>query len=164
MNYQYKLQKAKNIQELFELVKEICYVHFGKDQAGLMVGLSDLGIYGGSFLGAYYSLNANTIVINKKPLSRIRQTNPDLYKPYVFHILLHEYIHSLGYMDETIVRKLVYEISVNYLGKNHLAVKIAADMNEFLPYISLSGNISEPGDLSIEYLSGIDRKNTNYII
>jgi hypothetical protein len=164
MNFKNNLYIAKNIQEIFELVKKVCYDCLGKDQAGLLVGLSNLGIYENSFLGAFYSLNANTIVINRIPLFNIKQTKPEIYNSYVFYILLHEYLHSLGYLNETEVKKLTYEISLNYLGKDHLATKLASNIQAFLPYFLTTKTKVNLEDLSIDYLNGIDRKNTNYIM
>ena len=130
----------------------------------MLVGLSDLGIYDNSFLGAFYSLDANTIVINKRPLDTIKKTDPNLYNPYLFHVLLHEYLHSLGIFDEKHVRVLVYEITKKYFGDNHLATQLALDLEKFLPNLTLGGVVEEPQDMSIEFISGIDKDNTNYIM
>jgi hypothetical protein len=159
-----QLEKAKNFADIFDLVKKIVHGYLGQDQAGLLLGLSDLGSYGHAYLGAFYSMDANTIVINKRPLSRIKQTNPNLYNPYVFHVLLHEYMHSLGVTDEDQVRMLVYEITQKNFGKNHLATQIAFDMGKFLPELTLGEEFEMPKDMSVEYLSGIDRDNTDYIM
>jgi len=167
MGYEQKLMKAKTFADIFDIVKSMVSEYLGVDQAGLLVGLSDLGSYGHSFVGAFYSLSANTIVINKRPLSRIKQTNPKLYNPYLFHVMLHEYIHSLGVYDEIQVRQLVLEISNRFFGESHVVSQIAANMEKFLPsLIYPSGEFEEslPEDLGIEFLPGIDRKNTDYIM
>ena len=158
------MEKANNFADIFQLVKKIVQDFVGKDQAGLLVGLSDLGIYDNSFLGAFYSLDANTIVINKRPLDTIKKTDPNLYNPYLFHVLLHEYLHSLGIFDEKQVRVLVYEITKKYFGDNHLATQLALDLERFLPNLTLGGVVEEPQDMSIEFISGIDKDNTNYIM
>ena len=158
------MEKANNFADIFQLVKKIVKDFVGKDQAGLLVGLSDLGIYDNSFLGAFYSLDANTIVINKRPLDTIKKTDPNLYNPYLFHVLLHEYMHSLGIFDEKQVRVLVYEITKKYFGDSHLATQLALDLEKFLPNLTLGGVVEEPQDMSIEFISGIDKDNTNYIM
>ena len=158
------MEKANNFADIFQLVKKIVQDFVGKDQAGLLVGLSDLGIYDNSFLGAFYSLDANTIVINKRPLDTIKKTDPNLYNPYLFHVLLHEYLHSLGIFDEKQVRVLVYEITKKYFGDNHLATQLALDLEKFLPNLTLGGVVEEPQDMSIEFIFGIDKDNTNYIM
>jgi len=163
VDYKKRLEKAKNFADIFDLVKKIVKEHLDTDQAGLLLGLSDLGNYGRSYLGAFYSFDANTIIINKRPLNKIQQTKPNLYNPYVFHVILHEYIHSLGVVDESQVRTLAYEISQKFFGKNHLTTQIAFDLEKFIPNLTF-GNFDPPEDMSIEFISGIDRDNTDYIL
>jgi len=52
---------------------------------------------------AQYIVN-NFIVMNRIPLERIKETRPELFKLFAFHVLMHEYIHSLGYLIEQLVR------------------------------------------------------------
>ncbi|MBU0756488.1 MAG: hypothetical protein KKF44_00355 [Nanoarchaeota archaeon] len=164
MDYQEILDNAQSIQEIYRLVKKIAKEYFGYLQAGLLVGLSDLGLYNKGFLGAYYSLNANTIVLNRKALVKVEHSNPELYLPFLFHLMLHEYIHSLGYMDESEVRALAYDISEKYFGEDHLTTRLAKDLNSFLPYLTLEKGDSMPEDIDVEYISGIDIDETRYIM
>ncbi len=164
MPYKNRLEKANDFSDIFQIVKKIVQNYLGKDQAGLLVGLSDLGVYGHAFLGAFYSMDANTIVINKRPLKSLKQKKPALYNPYLFHVMLHEYIHSIGIFDEQEVRMLSYEITRKYFGKNHLATQMALDMEKFLPNLMLGTEFEAPEDMSIEFISGIDRDNTDYIM
>lgn len=164
MNYKNSLDKAKGFADIFELVKKAVKDYLNADQAGLLLGLSDLGAYGNAFLGAFYSFDANTIVINKRPLSKIKQKDPHLYNPYIFHVVLHEYIHSLGITDENEVRSLAYEISQKFFGKNHLTTQIALNLEKFLPNLTFGSDFEPPEDMSIEFVSGIDKSNTDYIM
>lgn len=164
MDFRKSLGKADTFADIFHVVKKVVNDYVGKDQAGLLVGLSDLGTYGHAFLGAFYSLDANTIVINKRPLDAIQKKNPELFNPYLFHVLLHEYLHSLGILDEAEVRVLAYEITKKYLGRGHMATQIALDLEKFLPNLTLGQEFEAPEDMSIEFLSGIDRDNTDYIM
>jgi len=164
VNYKKSLEGAKDFGDIFELVKSVVKNYLNADQAGLLLGLSDLGAHGNAFLGAFYSFDANTIVINKRPLSKIKQKDPNLYNPYIFHVLLHEYIHSLGITDENEVRLLAYEITQKFFGKNHLATQIALNLEKFLPNLTFGSDFEPPQDMSIEFVSGIDRKNTSYIM
>jgi len=163
VDHKKSLEKAKNFADIFDLVKKVVKNYLDADQAGLLLGLSDLGSYGQSYLGAFYSFDANTIVINKRPLNKIKQTRPNLYNPYIFHVLLHEYVHSLGITDEKQVRQLVYEITQKTFGKNHLATQIALNLEKFIPNLTF-GDFEPPQDMSIEFISGIDRDNTDYIM
>lgn len=164
MDYEKKIKDAKTIAEIFEIIKEVVREYLGMDQAGLLVGIADLGAHGQGFIGAFYSLEANAIVINKKPLARILQTNPSLYNYYLFHIMLHEYIHSIGALDEAQARQLVSEISEHYFGNNHIIAQLSTDIGKFMPNLAYPINgFQPPQDASIEFVKGIDVKNTNYI-
>ena len=164
MGYDNKLKKAKTLADIFEIVKETVRECLGADQAGLMVGVTDLGLYANGFIGAYYSLGANMIIINKRPLARILQTNPALYNYYIFHVLLHEYIHSIGSYDEPQTRQLVFDISRHYFGESHVLASMASNIEKFMPNLTYPNEgFQPPQDLNIEFVKGIDRKNINYI-
>ena len=164
MSYEKAIKKAKSISEIFETAKEIVFEYLGAEQAGLMVGVSDWGYNNNGFIGAFYLLNSNMIVINKRPLGRILQTNPALYNYYLFHVILHEYLHSVGSDDEEKTRQLVYEISEHYFGENHVITQFASKIEKFMPNLTYpeTGHM-EPKDINIEFVKGIDRKNINYI-
>ena len=49
MDHNSRIIKAKSISDVFEIVKEIVYEYLGADQAGLMVGVTDLGSYQNGF-------------------------------------------------------------------------------------------------------------------
>ena len=165
MNFEEKLEKARNIQDMFEIVKDMVWTYLKRDQAGIMVGLSDLGAFGSGFLGAFYSLDANMIVINKRPLETIKVKNPKLYKPYLFHVILHEYIHSLGLFDENQTRILVYEASKQFFGENNIVTQMALSMDRFIPELTFpEQGFIEPENINIEFLPGIDKKGTSYIM
>ncbi len=163
MNYEKELEKAKTIADIFELAKEVVRDFIGLEQAGLIVGVADLGDHSNGFVGAFYSPHANMIIINKRPLARIVQKNPSLYKYYLFHIVLHEYIHSIGSYDEAATRALVLEISNHYFGADHTVTELSHSMEKLVPLVSFPNAVQEPKDINIEFVSGIDRKNTNYI-
>lgn len=164
MDYEKGIKDAKTIADIFEVVKEMVRGYLGLEQAGLMVGITDLGVHNQGFIGAFYSMDANTIIINKKPLARILQTSPRLYNYYLFHVMLHEYMHSIGSYDEAQTRQLVYEISSHYLGEGHLVTQLATNIEKFMPSLTYpTTGFQPPSDINIEFVKGIDRKNTNYI-
>ena len=164
MDYEKELKKAKTFADIFEIVKDMVRKFLGAEQAGLLVGVTDLGAHSQGFIGAFYSLNANMIIINKKPLARILQTNPSLYNYYLFHVMLHEYIHSIGSYDEAQTRQLVHEVSQHYFGENHTVTQLASDIKKFIPNLTYPvQGFQPPQDINIEFVRGIDKKNTNYI-
>lgn len=164
MDYEKELVNAKTFSDIFQIVKEMVREYIGAEQAGLMVGVTDLGAHNKGFIGAFYSLNANMIIINKKPLARILQTNPSLYNYYLFHVMLHEYVHSIGSYDEAMTRELVLEISGHYFGNEHVVTQLASNIEKFMPHLTYPAQgFQPPQDINIEFVRGIDRENIKYI-
>jgi hypothetical protein len=152
--------------ETFEEVKDAVRKNEGKSRAGLMLGLQEIGATLEGFIGAYYPVASNIIVVNKTPLRRITDTDLGLLKPYAFHILLHEYIHSLGFLDENITRRKTYEISKKHYGKNHIATKLSTDIKQFFPNLvyPVYGWLPPETTPVIELIKGFDFSNTNNYI
>jgi len=135
------------------------------ERSGLMLGLSNLGGGPQGFVGAFYPVATNIIVMNTMPLVRIRQTDPKLYKPYVFHILLHEYLHSLGIIDEEATRAKALEISRKVFGDDHAATSIAADLGRFMPNLVYPVYGWKPDqEPKLELVKGFDRSSTDAYI
>src|SRR5512136_1253949 len=132
MDFRSRLEGSRSLADIFEVVKSVVQKSMGKSRGGLMLGMADLGNNPQGFFGGFFTVGSNVIVLNKIPLQRIKETRPELYKPYIFHVLLHEYIHSLGYLDETDVKSKVYNITKEALGEEHLATQIAADARFFI--------------------------------
>jgi hypothetical protein len=158
-----RLRKAKDLPAIFELVKLAVIKTRKKRRAGLMLGLADLGNHPKGFLGAFYPVATNIIVINRVPLERIKETNPELYKPYVFHVLLHEYLHALGDVDELSTRQMTYDICKEILGPEHLATKISEDYSQFFPNLVYPDAAWTPENLNFELVDDFDRSSASYI-
>ena len=160
-----KLERTHDIPEIFELVKLAVRKNTGKERSGLMLGLSNLGGGPQGFVGAFYPVATNIIVMNTLPLARIKQTDPTLYKPYVFHILLHEYIHTLGIIDEEATRALALEISQKVFGPTHPATHLAIDLAHFMPNLVYPmAGWKPPENPSLELVKGFDRSSTDMYI
>jgi len=150
----------------FEEVKDVVRKTEKRSRAGLMLGLQELGSTLNGFIGAYFPISSNIIIINKTPLRRIIETNPNLIKPYGFHLLLHEYIHSLGFLDEQITRQKTYEISRQQFGDKHIITQLSTNINKFFPNLvyPINGWIPTKNIPLIEIIQGFDKTNTeNYI-
>jgi hypothetical protein len=159
------LEIAKGIPEIFELVKKAVRTVTGMERSGLMLGLSNLGGGLAGFVGAFYPVATNIIVMNTLPLKRVRETAPHLYKPYVFHILMHEYLHTLGIMDETLVRIRAREITEQVLGPDHPATEIAKDLSKYLPNLVYPVyGWNPPENPGIELVKDFDRSSTDSYI
>ncbi len=165
-----RLANAQSLQGIFELVKETAWKTLRVDQAGLMLGLAELGISSHGVLGAYYSPEGNTIVMNKTVMTQLKgRASVELYNSYCFYILLHEYLHSCGFYDERENRRIVAGMAAECFGPGHAVTKLATANDWMLRLIqgSIQGSSSNYGagsmDEGIEFVEGIDRRNTNYI-
>lgn len=162
-NYPARLEKAKDLADIFEIVKDAVSAQLGLSRGGLMLGIAELGGRPDSWIGGFYPVATNIIVMNKGPMNKILREQPELYKAYCFHILLHEYIHTVGYMDETLTRKRALEISERLFGKEHLATRMASDISQFFPHITYAVPTEPPEDLNMELVKGFDRSCASYI-
>ena len=162
-DYRTRLDEAKSLPDIFELAKSLVLKSMGKSRGGLMLGMANLGNHPQGFFGGFFTTGSNVIVLNKVPLQRIKETRPELYKPYVFHVLLHEYIHSLGYLDEAEVRSKVLAITGEALGEGHLATQMAANAGEFIKHLAYPDVSWKPEDAGLELVQGFDRSSVSYI-
>lgn len=162
-DFKTRLENAKTLADIFEVVKAIVLKSMGKSRGGLMLGMANLGNHPQGFLGGFFTVGSNVIVLNKIPLQRITETRPELYKPYAFHVLLHEYIHSLGYLDESMVRSKVYQITREALGEEHLATQIAAGTDNFMKDLIYPDMAWKPDDMGLELEKDFDRSSVSYI-
>jgi hypothetical protein len=157
------LDGATSMAQLFEVVKRAVRQVLKHERAGLMLALADLGNHPQGFLGAFHYVGSNYIVMNRNPLRRIRETNPGWYNAYAFHVLLHEYIHSLGHVDEAETRRLSFDVSREALGEGHLATQMARDIGRFLPDLVYPQVGWQPERLVLDIDRGFGSSDTSYI-
>jgi len=161
-----KLDTCNSLAEIFELVKQSVKSVLNKHRAGLMLGLANLGMRRGSFVGAFHPMGSNIIVMNRAPFDvALRTTDKSVFNAYCFHLLLHEYLHALGYVDEEQVRDLVHEVCNLTLGKDNPATVMAErGIAFYFPKVTyFSQKIPIPRDLQIELIKDFDKSSTGYI-
>lgn len=163
IDFKVRLEEAETLADIFEVVKLVVSKSMGRSRGGLMLGMADLGNHPKAFLGGFFAVGSNVIVMNKIPLQRIKETRPELYKPYAFHILLHEYIHSLGYLDENNVRSYVYQITKESLGDEHIATQLAFNADCLMKHLVYPDSIWKPDDSRLELVEDFDRSSVSYI-
>ena len=166
-SYALKLEEAKTLADIFEIVKDVVRKVMNTGRAGLTLGLAELGGGEDFWVGAFYPVGSNTIIMNKTSLRRISETNPHLYNAYAFHIFLHEYLHSLGYIDEKQTKNLVYWISREIFGEDHVVTQMALDMRKFFPNLTYPMADYTPQNLEtleLEMIRDFDRSSINYIM
>lgn len=165
---------ARDYTELFRLVKRLVERKYRKSRAGIMLGLAGLGLSPNGFLGGYFVVGSNAIVLNRDVLNYVKTTEPRYHNAYAFHVLLHEYLHTLGWFREEDVRPMAHDITLEALGPEHPATRIAAAMDpravgerdapEFfkkLVYPQFGWAPSRKPD--IEIVKGFDPDATSYI-
>lgn len=161
--YPARLEQAKSLADIFEVVKDAVSSQLGLSRGGLMLGIAELGGRPDGWIGGFYPLATNIIVMNKGPMNRIKREQPNLYNSYCFHILLHEYIHTVGYTDEAMTRRKALEISASLFGKEHDVTRMAADISQYFPHITYIVPQEQPQDLNLELVKGFDRSCASYI-
>ena len=150
--------------DLFEVVKLLVEDKLGSHRAGLMLGLTDLGFGPNGFIGAFFMLGSNAIVINRQPLDLVRTRTPELHKAYMFYLLLHEYLHASGIIDEAETRNTAEALSREVFGNHHPVTQIAHNFSGiFSDIIHPAYGYIPPEDISIELILGFDRSSVNYI-
>jgi hypothetical protein len=150
-----ELDKATNYGDIFSLVKKIVKQTLGVHRMGLMLYLGNLPIR----VGAFHPMGTNDIVINRRLLGKINST---IHKSQIFTILLHEYLHTLGYSNESEVRKLTYKICQETFGREHHTVKAALSG----PWVNISEDDYDDieSDLNLELVRDFERIDIGYII
>jgi len=155
---------ADTITEVFSVIERIVLEGF-KAHRPVMLGLADLGVQGEFMIGAFHPVGSNLIVLNRTPLERISSNAPkELFNAYCFHVLLHEYLHALGLLDEQLVGAMVHEISRRFLGEDHPATVMSVKgVTHFFPFIMHYSPGTLP-ELKVEILRGFSQQGTNYFV
>jgi hypothetical protein len=154
------LESAKGFDEIFEMVKAATEVDLGMHRAGLTLVLGDIP----NNVGAYHEMGSNAIVMNRNLLRIVEKlsTSPVRKNSYVFMILLHEYLHSLGFEDDRQVRRLSKQISDRFLGEKHEAAEMAIKpLDSFFPELPKYFSFRDKG--TFETVKRFDSSSTSYI-
>jgi len=165
-NFDEKLDDCNTLAEIFELVKQSVKRFLNRHRSGLMLGLADLGMKRGYFVGAFHLVGSNIIVMNRTPLETALQTvDKRIFNAYCFHLLLHEYLHSFGYIDEEEVRDLTQDVCRLALGNSHPATVMAEQgIDVYFPNVTyFTRQSSLPRDIQIELVKDFDSSSVGYI-
>jgi hypothetical protein len=155
-----RLANATSYGEVFELVKRASEGSLGLHRAGLTLVLGDIE----NNVGAYHELGSNAIVMNRNIVKIIWKSTRSKAKrnAFTFMILLHEYLHSLGFTDDAQVRDLGKKISDEFLGKGHLAGEMAVkSLDKFFPMLPKYAMFRDKGQF--ETVHRFDSSSTSYI-
>lgn len=154
------LASARSFDEIFNMVKVATENELGRHRAGLTLVLGDIP----NNVGAYHEMGSNAIVMNRNLLKIVRKLSRSAAKTnsYIFMILLHEYLHSLGFADDRQVRLLSKRITEKFLGGTHLAAEMAVKpLDQFFPELSQYAAFRDKG--IYETVRRFDSSSTPYI-
>ncbi|MDA4122850.1 MAG: hypothetical protein OK456_06695 [Thaumarchaeota archaeon] len=155
-----RLASAVGFDQVFELVKRAAEDSLGLHRAGLTLVLGDLS----NDIGAYHQMSSNSIVVNRNIMKIVWKSTRSRAKrnAYTYMILLHEYLHSLGFEDEGQVRGLSKKISDKFLGPGHIVGEMATKpLDEFFPAFPQLAGFRDKGQY--ETIHRFDSSSTPYI-
>jgi hypothetical protein len=159
--YRSRIDKAEGFSEVWEIVKDTVEDYLSQHRVGMMLFLDDLPLQ----LGAYHPLGTNNIVLNRALVQIVEAATKSkkLVNAFVYSLLVHEYLHALGYVPESEVRTLVYRISKECFGEDHMVTKLA----EKSPWVILKGipisQLEAPKRI-IEIVKDFEKSNQQYIV
>jgi hypothetical protein len=154
------LSSAQGFDTIFEMVKVATERALGMHRAGLTLVLGDIP----NSVGAYHEMGSNAIVMNRNLLRIVEKLSGRRSRrnSYVFMILLHEYLHTLGYTSDRQVRDLGRRISDEYLGRRHLASEMAVKpLDQFFPDLGKFSVFRDKGEY--QTVRKFDSSSTPYI-
>ncbi|HYK93809.1 MAG TPA: hypothetical protein VEY07_07200 [Thermoplasmata archaeon] len=129
-----RLDQPANYDQVFRVVRGAVRHVLGIERPGLGLGLSNLP----PSLGAYWQVTGNLIVLNEGLVHAMRTnaTSTVEFNSYVFVVLAHEYLHSLGYLDEREVRRVTAHVARAAFGGDHPATRMAeGDIWRMYPFL-----------------------------
>lgn len=150
--YPLKLEGATDIPGVFEVVMQAVKERMGFVRSGLDLGLFDLEGNQGRFIGCLHPFGTNMILVNRLPLDRVRESSPHLCKSYLFHVLLHEYLHTVGIWDETVIRDGILALTGQLFGVDHQTTKLAEDFDRLLPFVVFPAQMRLPEGIEMKPL------------
>ena len=154
------LASAEGFDAIFEMVKAATERSRRLHRAGLTLVLGDIP----NEVGAYHEMGSNAIVMNRNLLRIVEKVSRSKSRrnSYVFMILLHEYLHSLGYTSDRQVRQLGRRIAGEFLGKKHLAGEMAVrPLDQFFPELARLSMFRDKGEY--QTIRRFDSSSTPYI-
>ena len=155
-----KVAHLKDFNEALELVKSSVFQKFRMHRAGLSLVLQVMP----TNLGAYHILGSNIIAMNSYVLAAIKNLSGSdtEYNSYLFMVLAHEYLHSLGLVDENTVRQMTYDLCKAMLGEDHSSTKMAKeDPSSLFP--QLRNMVQTQFGRDFQLVKNFDTKSQGYI-
>jgi len=129
------LDRPADFDAVFRVVRGAVHYVLGQERPGLGLALSNLP----PAVGAYWQVAGNVIVMNEGLVQVMREhaTSTREFNSFVYVILAHEYLHSIGYIDERLVRQVTARVTRTAFGPDHSATRMAeGDLWQMYPFLS----------------------------
>lgn len=155
-----QLNEKTNYNSIFSLVRKVVKMATGNERVGIGLALADLPPQ----LGAYWEVGGNFIIMNENLLFALKAAKRPVQEvnSFIFVILMHEYLHSVGYLDENYARDLTSVICANVFSKDHPAYALAtADPWKVYPFLM---RVPPRGNGTIRIVPNFDTDSTPYIM
>ncbi|MFG1460389.1 MAG: hypothetical protein AAE987_03295 [Thermoplasmataceae archaeon] len=119
------INERMSYDSIFMIVKKAVKAVTGQERSGLGLALSNLP----AGLGAFWQVGGNYIVMNDLLINAMEKIakNDFEFNSFIFTILIHEYLHSIGYYDESEARRMSFYVTSAYFGKQHPATVMSSD-------------------------------------
>lgn len=130
----HSLDSEMDYDSIFSVVRKAVRFTLKKERSGLGLMLSDLP----PGLGAFWEVGGNFIVLNESLVEVMRRMAKSVteFNSYVFVVLAHEYLHSIGYIDENEVRRVTAWVVAKAFGEEHPATAMAVgDLWQMYPFL-----------------------------
>ncbi len=162
----------KKIPDLFEAIKRDVKRVIGRSRAGLNLGFVDMGISPNGFIGGMYFSGGTMILMNVTALDvLVDEVNsnpnktPDIAIAYVYHVIMHEYIHSLGFLDEKACRDVTLYVSRKLFPEdNPVTIMAERGIGVYFPRFRYAPEHFQfqPKTNYVELIKNFDKSNTMY--
>ena len=132
----YQQISSEDYSDLFRLVREVVWEYTRKTRPGILLGLAEMGFDRGNFIGGLHFTGTNEIYLNRSALRVMKEeSSPELTKAYIFLLLTHEYLHSVGVHSEGKTRELTAALLVTLFGEQHpSSIMAQRGLNYYFPY------------------------------
>ncbi|MCL5803684.1 MAG: hypothetical protein M1306_00065 [Candidatus Thermoplasmatota archaeon] len=119
------MNERMSYDSVFMIVKKAVKAVTGHERSGLGLALSNLP----AGLGAFWQVGGNYIVMNDILINAMEKIakNDFEFNSFIFTILIHEYLHSIGYYDESDARKMSHYVTSRYFGEKHPTTVMSSD-------------------------------------
>jgi hypothetical protein len=145
---------------IFSLVRKTVKSVLGRERVGIGLALANLPAQ----LGAFWEVGGNYIVMNRNLLDALKHANRprEEVNSFVFVILMHEYLHSLGILDEYKARATVARICATIFEGGHPAYELGTrDPWQVYPFLA---NAPSGNGENLKIVENFDSDTVSYIM